>query len=61
MDLIKGYFGLIFILLFSIEFIICSGIFDIIDNSLIEMSFSILACLTNFAIFIYCASTPLVN
>jgi len=29
-DLIKGYFGLIFLSLFSIEFIVCSGIFEIL-------------------------------
>ena len=32
-DLIKGYFGIIFLLLFSIEFIILSGIFEMYDNS----------------------------
>ena len=32
-DLINGYFGLVFSLLFSIEFIVCSGIFEINDKS----------------------------
>ena len=35
-DLIKGYSGLVLLLLFSIEFIIRSGIFEMYDNSLIE-------------------------
>ena len=33
MDLKKGYFGLVSLSLFSIEFIICSEIFEIRDNS----------------------------
>ena len=49
-DLIKGYFGLVFILLFSIDFIVSSGIFDTRDNSFIVMFCLILASLTNFAI-----------
>ena len=32
-DLIKGYFGLIFLILFSIEIIVYSGIFAILYNS----------------------------
>ena len=32
-DLINGYFGLVFLLLFYIEIIVCSGIFEIPDNS----------------------------
>jgi len=34
-DLIKGYSGIVLLLLFSIEFIIRSGIFEMYDNSLI--------------------------
>ena len=57
-DLIKGYSGLIFLLLFSIEFIILSGIFEMYDNSLIVRFCSILASFTNFAISIYWSTNP---
>ena len=50
MDLIKGYLGRIFLLLFSIEYNILSGILEIRDNSSIERFCRILASLTNFAI-----------
>ncbi len=49
-DLIKGNFGLVFFLLFSIELIVCSGIFEILDNSCIVKFFCILDSFTNFAI-----------
>ena len=57
-DLIKGYSGLIFLLLFSIEFIIRSGIFEMHDNSLIVRFCCILASFTNFAISIYWSTIP---
>ena len=57
-DLIKGYCGLIFLLLSSIEFIIRSGIFEMYDNSLIVRFCCILASFTNFAISIYWSTNP---
>ena len=52
-DLIKGSLGLRFLILFSIEFIEDSGIFEISDNSLIEKPFWILASFTNLPISPY--------
>jgi len=57
-DLIKGYSGLIFLLLSSIDFIILSGIFEMYDNSLIVRFCSILASFTNFAISLYWSTNP---
>ena len=52
-DLRKGYFGLIPLLLFSIELIVCSGIFEISYNCLMVRFCWILASFTNFAISIF--------
>ena len=52
-DLINGYLGRIFSILFSIEIIVCSGIFVKRDKSSREIFFLILACFTNFPISRY--------
>ena len=50
-DRMKGYFGIDFSSLFSIEIIVCSGIFEILDNSWMDRFCWILASFTNLAIY----------
>ena len=52
-DLMKGCFGMYFGLLFSMEFNVCSGIFEILDKYCIDKFCLVLASFTMFAISPY--------